>query len=152
MALTTFRDRWPQVLEAGEAFHAVLVDQPRPAFLDRRTHPWSIGDRAAWGELTPPDADPGFAAILDRLYGFLRPLEIPSQVIHGDLPGNSLFADGMSPAVIDFSPYHRPADFALAVVIVDAIAWYGASPALSTTPVTSKPSTSSSRGRPSTDS
>src|SRR5579884_3666872 len=44
--------------------------------------------------------------------------------------GNVLFAEGLPPAVIDFSPYYRPAGFATAIVIVDAIAWSGASPDL----------------------
>lgn len=68
-----------------------------------------------------------FAGILERLYSVLKPVGLPSQVIHGDLPGNILFAPGKDPAVIDFSPYYRPVGFALAVVVVDAIAWYDAS-------------------------
>src|SRR5579884_2730179 len=124
------RERWPEVLRAGEAFHRPLAGLSRPAFLDRRTHAWSIGDRAAWGEAVPAVVNPGFAPTLDRLYGFVTPVALPSQVVHGDLPGNILFASGQAPAVIDFSPYFRPVGFALAVVIVDAIAWYGAAPDL----------------------
>jgi hypothetical protein len=37
-----------------------------------------------------------------------------------------LFAENLSPAVIDFSPYWRPAEFALAIIIVDALVWEGA--------------------------
>ena len=46
--------------------------------------------------------------------------------MHGDLTGNVLFADGLPPAVIDFSPYWRPPAFASAVVVADALVWEGA--------------------------
>ena len=119
--------RWPEVLRVGEAFHAATADLAKPAFIDRRVHEWSIGDRAAWGEAPAPPPTPVFEPILGRLYAYLRPISLPSQVIHGDLPGNIQFSDGLAPAVIDFSPYFRPAGFAAAVVVVDAIVWYGAS-------------------------
>ena len=41
-----------------------------------------------------------------------------------------LFADASPPAVIDFSPYWRPAGLALAVAAVDALMWGGARLAL----------------------
>jgi hypothetical protein len=41
-----------------------------------------------------------------------------------------LFAAGEPPAVIDFSPYWRPAGLALAVAAVDALTWHGADPAI----------------------
>ncbi len=63
---------------------------------------------------------------LGRLLGALRPVALPRQVMHGDLPGNVLFAAGQPPAVIDFAPYFRPAGFASAIVIGDALTWYGA--------------------------
>ena len=65
-------------------------------------------------------------ALFKRLKARLLPIALPSQVIHGDFTGNVLFEPGLAPAVIDFSPYWRPAGFALAVVIVDALTWGGA--------------------------
>ncbi len=56
----------------------------------------------------------------------LRPLEASSQLIHADLTGNVLFDDQLPPAVIDFSPYWRPAAFASAIVVADALVWEGA--------------------------
>ena len=41
-----------------------------------------------------------------------------------------LFAGGEPPAVIDFSPYWRPAGLALAVAAVDALMWSGADPVI----------------------
>ena len=53
-------------------------------------------------------------------------MRLESQVIHGDLTANVLFEAGLPPAVIDFSPYWRPAGFALAVIVADALVWGGA--------------------------
>ena len=50
--------------------------------------------------------------------------------MHGDLTGNVLFARGLPPAVIDFSPYWRPVGFASAVVVGDALLWEGADESL----------------------
>ncbi|MEV6671869.1 hypothetical protein [Streptomyces sp. NPDC051162] len=46
--------------------------------------------------------------------------------MHGDLTGNVLFAAGLAPGVIDFSPYWRPPAFAGAVVVADALTWHHA--------------------------
>jgi uncharacterized protein (TIGR02569 family) len=120
--------RWPEVIVAGEAFHAALGRIPRPDFLDLRTDPWAIGDRVAWGELP---AEPfGSVKHLPRLLSALRPIEAPSQLIHGDLTGNVLFAERLPPALIDFSPYWRPAPFASAIVVADALVGEGADEAV----------------------
>ena len=63
---------------------------------------------------------------MPRLVTALRPIEATSQLIQGDLTGNVLFADGLPPAIIDFSPYWRPAGFAAAIVVGDALLWEGA--------------------------
>jgi hypothetical protein len=41
-----------------------------------------------------------------------------------------MLGDGLSPAVIDVSPYWRPAAYADAVVVVDALLWWRADPRL----------------------
>jgi Ser/Thr protein kinase RdoA (MazF antagonist) len=56
-----------------------------------------------------------------RLLAARRPAGAPSQLIHGDLTRNVLFADEQPPADIDFSPYWRPKAFASAIVAVDAV-------------------------------
>jgi uncharacterized protein (TIGR02569 family) len=120
--------RWADIVAAGESFHAALAGVPRPDFIDRRTDPWVIGDRVAWGELPAGD----FARVkhLDRLAAALRPIDKPSQLIHGDLCGNVLFADPLPPAIIDFSPYWRPPAFASAIVVADALTSEGADESL----------------------
>lgn len=61
-----------------------------------------------------------------RLRRYVHPTAEPAQLVHGDLSGNVLCQNGLAPAVIDFTPYWRPALFSLVVVAADAISWYGA--------------------------
>ncbi|HEY4454943.1 MAG TPA: TIGR02569 family protein [Pseudonocardiaceae bacterium] len=119
--------RQDDVLRAGIAFHAAVAELPRPAFLDHRTDPWAMGDRAAWGSV---DGSAVAMALLASLIEARRPVDLAAQVVHGDLAGNVLFADGLPPAVIDWSVYWRPTSWASAVAVVDALCWYGAEPEL----------------------
>ncbi len=114
--------RWPETIAACEAFHTALVGIPRPSFLDDRDDPWSIADRMASGEL-PLEALPPLTEIVARLTGLVTPVDLPSQVIHGDFTANVLFSQGQPPCVIDFSPYWRPAGFAIGVIVADTLTW-----------------------------
>jgi uncharacterized protein (TIGR02569 family) len=124
---------WPRLIAASRAFHAALAGRPAPPWLGRDGSPWTVGDQVAWGERDPGSvlaAAPGsLSGQLRNLLAARRPVHLPRQLTHGDLGGNVLFADGEPPAVIDFSPYWRPAGLALAVAAVDALMWEGASPA-----------------------
>jgi uncharacterized protein (TIGR02569 family) len=121
--------RQDDVLRAGIAFHTAIADLPRPAFLDLRDDPWDWGDRVAWEEV-PVRACPVAMDLLAPLVRSRRPVDLTSQVVHGDLPGNVLFAPGLPPAIIDWPVYWRPVSWALAVAVADALCWYGASPEL----------------------
>ena len=117
-------DRWLEVLALCERFHRASGHLPRPSFIEERTHPWAIGDRVAWGEADPPTPDPW----LERLLALRSAVSLPSQVIHGDFTDNVLFAEGLAPAIIDPTPYWRPAGFASAIVVHDAIRWWSEDP------------------------
>ncbi len=116
--------RWADVVAVGNRFHAALARTPRPAFIAARTHRWAVGDRVAWDEL--PVEDFRHVKHLARLAAVRRPVDLPSQLIHGDLGSNVLFADPLPPAIIDFSPSWRPAPYASAIVVGDALVWEGA--------------------------
>lgn len=116
---------WAAVLAAGRAFHRQLADEPRPEWFARRDHPWAVGDRVAWGEAEVVPL-PEVAGLFRVLRDLVRPVRGVNQVIHGDLAGNVMFAEGLEPAVIDFSPYWRPVGYADAVVAVDGMLWWGA--------------------------
>jgi uncharacterized protein (TIGR02569 family) len=116
--------RWTDIIDAGRRFHAEIAGLDKPRFIDERRHAWAIGDRVAWGEL-PDEAYrpiPFVAELSDRL----RPIRATDQLIHGDLTGNVLFAEGESPAIIDLALYWRPIAYAEAIVVADALAWEGA--------------------------
>lgn len=117
-------ERWSEVLQVGRRFNGSVAALARPAFIDQRTHPWSVGDRVAWDEVERPIDHP----LLERLSAIREPVDLPSQVIHGDLTENVLFADHLPPAVIDVTPYWRPSGYSLAIVTADAIRWFGADP------------------------
>ncbi|MEO8541355.1 MAG: aminoglycoside phosphotransferase [bacterium] len=121
--------RWPETIGACRAFHSALRGVVQPAFIARAEHPWAFADRLAWGELKMEPLA-AFAPVIARLRTLLRPVPAENQVIHGDFTANVLFAEGEAPCVIDFSPYWRPAAFAQAVVVGDAISWTGADPAI----------------------
>jgi uncharacterized protein (TIGR02569 family) len=116
--------RWAGIITAGARFHAALRKIPRPAFLDTRSDPWVISDRVAWGEI--PASDFPEVRHLQQLTATIRPLSAPGQLVHGDLSGNVLFHDRLPPAIIDFTPYWRPAAYATAIVVADALVWEGA--------------------------
>jgi uncharacterized protein (TIGR02569 family) len=124
--------RWPELIAVSRALHAALAGVPVPPWRDTEENPWVIGDQVAWGERDPAallgPAAGEIAGQVRLLLAALRPVDLPDQLIHADLAGNVLFADGMPPAVIDFSPLERPAGLPLAVVAVDALQWRQALP------------------------
>jgi len=88
---------------------------------------WRRGDAVAWDDRTPVGPEP-YLALLERLLGLRRPVGSRSQLVHGDLCGNVLFDRADRAVIIDFSPYWRPAEWASAVVAVDAYEWEEAGP------------------------
>ena len=116
-----------EVIAVGERFHDALAASRGRRLLDPRTDQWAIGDRVAWGELPAEDfAHVKHVPRLARRSAVER--AEPTRARRPD--GNVLFADGLPPAVIDFSPYWRPPAFASAVVVGDALLWEGADESL----------------------
>jgi uncharacterized protein (TIGR02569 family) len=124
--------RWPELIAVSRALAAALTGLPMPRWWATEENPWTIGDRVAWGERDPgPLLGPAAGQVavqVRRLLPALGPVDLPDQLIHADLAGNVLFADGLPPAVIDFSPLQRPAGLPLAIVAVDALMWKRARP------------------------
>lgn len=118
------KSRWKEKIEVSRKFHAQLQNIDKPAFIDLATHPWAISDRMVWGE-QPLEYSDRLKPVMQQLEAMTKPVTLPSQLIHGDMTGNILFHDSLDPAVIDFSPYWRPAEYATAIIIVDSIVWDG---------------------------
>jgi uncharacterized protein (TIGR02569 family) len=132
MLAGTHAPRWADIVAVGERLHRALAGVDRPAaVLDARTDGWARADRIAWGE--QPAGDFARVPEVAHLLAARTPVSGGNQLIHGDLSGNVLFADGLPPAVIDLSPYWRPSAYASAIVAVDAVLWHGADLALLST-------------------
>jgi hypothetical protein len=114
-------ESWTDALKAVEELHRGLAAVERPKLLDSRGHLWARADRFAWQESSVELVDQDVVHIVGRCLAAYRPLDLPSQLVHGDTYNNLLFADGLTPAVIDFSPYWRPAPWARAVYVIDGL-------------------------------
>lgn len=120
----TRQSTWMRIIDAGRAFHRAVGHLRRPDCLDARTDPWAVADRVAWGELdvrSPPELE----RLVHRLQRAVEPLGAP-QIVHGDLAGNVVLSPTLPPAVLDVSPYWRPAEYAEGIVVADALLWHGA--------------------------
>lgn len=121
---TAIQGRWREAIEACRAFHRALSGVPWSPVLQRMDNPYVRADAAVWTE-SPRELNIGPTA--GRLCRLLRPVTLPSQLIHGDpSEGNLLFTPGQAPGIIDIAPYWHPADYAIAMLIADGIAWSGA--------------------------
>lgn len=117
------------LLATGHLLHARLaakVDTAPPGIRDRDDR-WTRAERAAFGESQPSGIPDDVAAMTARLMAELDATHFgPDQLVHGDLAGNVLLdADGI-PLVIDVAPFWRPALWADAVCVLDAVVWMGA--------------------------
>jgi uncharacterized protein (TIGR02569 family) len=114
-------------LEASLEYHRLLASVGKPGFLDAPASSWAAADLVATGE-RPFAYDEPFMALYAELAPRLRPLNLPFQVIHGDLSGNFLLCEGSAPAVIDLSPAWAPARMAEGIMLADVITWENAEP------------------------
>jgi uncharacterized protein (TIGR02569 family) len=129
------------LVATGRVLHARLaVAVPeRPAGLDARTDRWAHADRIAWGPVAEvrralaAHVSGRWSATAERLRE-LDPATAVSlghdQLVHGDLAGNVLLDATGTPVVIDLAPYWRPARWAEALCLLDAVLWHEADPAV----------------------
>ncbi|HEY4457995.1 MAG TPA: TIGR02569 family protein [Pseudonocardiaceae bacterium] len=118
--------RHDEVVSVAVRLHEATAGLTRPRFIDARADVFSVADRVTFAEEeTVLDPDLG-GRLFEMLAAARKPMQSKPQVVHGDLFGNVLFAGSASPAIMDFAPYWRPAEWAAAVIVVDALAWGGA--------------------------
>lgn len=122
--------RHDDVVAASLRLHAATSTVLRPRLLDDRDDLLSRSAAAAFGEVRL-DLDPlSGGELFADLAAHRRPIRLTPQVVHGELFGAMLFDRSGVPAVLDLVPFWRPAEWAAAVVVVDAIAWGGGDDAL----------------------
>lgn len=90
-------------------------------------NPWSKGHRIAWQSDTLPMDLPNVAKeiLSDLLCKVSLKRQYKVQLVHGDLSGNILFDQVLTPLIIDFSPTIAPVEYAEAILVCDCIAWQG---------------------------
>jgi len=120
-----YKKRFKEKKEVSEKFHFLIKDIPFPKFMGAGNDPWSKADKMAWEEI-PLKCHTKLKPYAIKLKSRFKPIKLKNQVIHADID-NILFSKDKPPAVIDFSPSFRPADFALAILVVDSLVWNGAS-------------------------
>jgi len=121
------RGKYKEKLQVSNKFHNLLKDIKKPEFLDIPRNSWSI---ANWVALDKKEFnyDKEFLDLYNQIKPHLKSLNLPNQIVHGDLSGNFLFDDILPPAIIDFSPAWAPNGFAEAIMLADAIVWENAQP------------------------
>ncbi|MBC8496930.1 MAG: hypothetical protein ISS57_03260 [Anaerolineales bacterium] len=120
------KGKWEEKLRVCRSFHAAVKEisgRRMPHSSDR----WTLAHKIAWEEVDlPRGIHPKICSIIGSIFQKYRPVETSKQIIHSDLSGNILFAEGLEPVIIDFSPAHRPKEYAEAILVADAIAWENA--------------------------
>jgi Ser/Thr protein kinase RdoA (MazF antagonist) len=106
----------PDCIAGITAFHQALHGIPKHPLMDDNRTPWGKAHQWCWGA-APPVIQPQLQPLIAQLYALRQPIQTsPAQLIHGDLnPENILIAPGQPPALLDFSPFWAPAEFALAI-------------------------------------
>lgn len=126
----TLEPRYDAVVDTANRLHAATAGLPRPRLLDDRDDLLTRSAAGAFGE-TKLTLDPGReGALYGQLAAYRTPVRAASQVVHPELFGAVLFDQAGSPALVDLVPCWRPKEWAAAVVVVDALAWGDADPAL----------------------
>jgi uncharacterized protein (TIGR02569 family) len=118
--------RHDDVVSASLRLHAATATVQRPRLLDNRDDLLSRSAAAAFGERRFALDEAAGGRLFGELAAHRRPMKSPPQVVHGELFGAVLFDGDGVPVVLDLVPFWRPAEWAAAVVVVDAIAWGGA--------------------------
>jgi uncharacterized protein (TIGR02569 family) len=132
------KGHFADIIRASRAFHADVAQlvSNKPLFLGKRSNRWREADLVTWDEKVLEEVKNlndellmYFRPVLDTLWSLKRPIASNSslQLIHGDVTGNVLFDNESDdpPAIIDFTPYWRPAEYAEAIVAADGLAWFG---------------------------
>jgi uncharacterized protein (TIGR02569 family) len=131
--------RYDEVIAAAQRLHAATAQLPRPRFLAQSPWPgdvFAVADVAAWadnplttlgvvqadGSAEAATADGQYSLdVMMMLASLRKPVRTHDQLVHGDLFGTVLFHGSEPPGLTDIAAYWRPAPWAAAVMVVDAL-------------------------------
>ena len=121
------KGHYEKKLSASIAFHKLLGGISKPDFVGLGNNSWSVGDLVAWDKLEF-NYDQEFMDLYNQIKPHLKQLNLPEQLVHGDLSGNFLVHPTLPVAIIDYSHAWAPNGFAEGILLADVIAWEDASP------------------------
>lgn len=117
--------RYDAVLTTAVRLHQALAHVERPRLLDGRDDLATRSAAAAFGERRPTLEPAAGGDLFTQFAAYRTPFEQPPQLVHPELFGAVLFDERGTPALIELVPCWRPALWAAAVVVIDAVAWGG---------------------------
>jgi uncharacterized protein (TIGR02569 family) len=121
----TLEPRYDDVVDVATKLHAATAALSRPRVLEGRDDLLARCAAGAFGERRIAVGRAHGGDLYAQLVAYREPVHVQPQVVHPELFGSVLFdADGV-PAIVDLVPAWRPAAWAAAVVVVDALAWGG---------------------------
>ena len=121
------KGHYTEKLSASIAFHKLLKGIPKPDFVGLGNNSWSVGDLVAWDN-QEFKYDQEFMDLYNQIKPHLKKLNLPAQLVHGDLSGNFLVHPSLPVAIIDYSHAWAPNGFAEGIMLADVIAWENADP------------------------
>jgi uncharacterized protein (TIGR02569 family) len=122
---TFLPNRLETKLNTCRRLNKMISNVPKPEDFDSWENPWTRAQSVAWSPVRISETeDP---EEIKALLQIRTQFEMPHQLVHVDLAGNILFDTRDNPVVIDFTPGFYPKEYAEALLLIDSIAWYGAS-------------------------
>lgn len=120
-----FSGNFEQKITICKMFNKTFEGYAKPKFLEYKNDPWFIADKYVWGE-KDGEYQEDFQEIIRSTLQKINPINLESQLIHGDISGNIISDDVLGAAVIDLTFYYRPVNYSIAILLVDMLTWEGA--------------------------
>jgi hypothetical protein len=115
-------EHWMDLLNAAKGFSTALKAKPQPHFLLERSESSRsvVADRVVWSE-AKITVDESLADLCTQLRKLQRSVNLPCQLINGDMTGTVVFCKSSFPTIFNVLPLWRPAAYSRAIIIADAL-------------------------------
>jgi hypothetical protein len=120
--LSISAEHWMDLLNAAKGFSTALKAKPQPHFLLERSESSRsvVADRVVWSE-AKITVDESLADLCTQLRKLQRSVNLPCQLINGDMTGTVVFCKSSFPTIFNVLPLWRPAAYSRAIIIADAL-------------------------------